>query len=125
MSTQPEVLGRDCVIERADGAIVTLPPQVEFKGKVTLFIDVYEARLTKVIWKGACTETLSGNTSKDEERLERAVGTCRRSRQRQKRPKWRCFIPALTCPSPGAVIRPKHPSVKSATDEDIVGRTPC
>ena len=72
--TQPEVLGQDRTIERADGAIVTLPPQVEFKGKVTLFIDVYDAQLTKVIWKGVCTETLSGNTSEDEKRLERAVG---------------------------------------------------
>ena len=73
-STQPEFLGRERTIERADGAIVTLPPQVEFKGKVTLFIDVYNAQLTKVIWQGSFTETLSGNKSKNEKRLSRALG---------------------------------------------------
>jgi hypothetical protein len=72
-STQSEVLGRPRTIETADGAIITVPPQMELKRKVTLFLDVFDARLTKAIWHVSCIETLSGNTGKTEKRLERAV----------------------------------------------------
>jgi Domain of unknown function (DUF4136) len=72
-STESDVLGRPRTVETAEGAIITVPPQVELKRKVTLFLDVFDARLTKTIWHVSCIETLSGNTGKTEKLLERAA----------------------------------------------------
>jgi len=40
----------------------------------TLLVDLYDANTRKMVWRGVATDTVSGETSKNTERIDKAVG---------------------------------------------------
>ena len=69
----PVAMGSVRTIERADGVVIDVPPQVERKGEATLHLTFFDMRSNKVIWRSTADAKLSGSSRKDEKRMEEAL----------------------------------------------------